>query len=65
MAQTVLNLLNKFVTASKLFYGVIPVESRLKQMRKSDGVCKLCNEGIENIEELFVRCPKWENFGTM
>ena len=34
-------------------------------MIKSDGVCKLCNEGLENIEHLFVRCPKvgkfWDN----
>ena len=34
-------------------------------MRKSDGVCKSCNEGLENIEHLFVRCPKvgtfWDN----
>ena len=49
----------------KVFYGVIPVENRLKHMRKSDEVCKLCNQGVENIEHLFVNCPKlgkfWEN----
>ena len=49
----------------KVFYGVIPVKHSLKHMRKSDGVCKLCNQGVENNEHLFVICPKrgkfWEN----
>ena len=46
----------------KVFYGVIPVENRLKQWRKSDGLCKLCNQGLENIEHLFVSCPKLGTF---
>ena len=47
----------------KVFYGVIPFENRLKHMRKSDGVCKLCNQGVENIEHIFVSCPKLGKFG--
>ena len=31
-------------------------------MRKSDGVCKLCNQGVGNIEHLFVSCPKLGKF---
>ena len=27
-------------------------------MRKSDGLCKLCNDGLENLEHLFYSCNK-------
>ena len=45
----------------KIFYGCLPVESRLHTMRKSDGLCKLCNLDLENLEHLLYSCPKLKN----
>ena len=46
----------------KVFYGVIPVENRLKQMRKSDEDCKLCNEGLRKYWTPFCEMPKSGKF---
>ena len=41
----------------KLFHGLVNTEKRLKNMKYSDGLCKLCNAGIiENLEHLFIEC---------
>ena len=45
----------------RVFYGIVPVENRLKAMRKSDGICKLCNEELENMEHMLFTCIKLEN----
>ena len=42
----------------KVFYGVLPVEKRLRVMRKSDGVCKICCEDMEDAHHLFLKCNK-------
>ena len=41
----------------KLFHGLVNTESRLKNMRYSDGSCKSCTSGsIENMEHLLIHC---------
>ena len=45
----------------KIFYGCLPIESRLHTMRLSDGFCKLCNAGLETLEHLFYSCSKLNN----
>ena len=40
----------------KLSYGVFPIENRLKHMSKSDGVCKLCNQGVGKFWENVAEC---------
>ena len=40
------------------FYGVLPVEKRLKSTRKSDGMCKICNCQAETLKHLFLECNK-------
>ena len=41
-----------------MFYGALPVENRLKTMRQSDGICKLCGLDAENIEHMILKCNK-------
>ena len=33
----------------KLFYGLVNTESKLKHMKYSDGLCKMCNLGVIEI----------------
>ena len=45
----------------KIIYGVLPTEKRLNKMKLSDGICKICDNEIENSEHLFFNCKKLEN----
>ncbi len=49
----------------KILHRCVFTESKLKLMKKSDGICKLCNENIETITHLLYDCvhvkPVWEN----
>ena len=45
----------------KVFYGVIPVENRLKVMRSSNGICKLCDNSLETMQHMFLDCEKLGN----
>ena len=49
----------------RVFYGVLPIENRLKSMRKSDGICKLCNCQAETLKHLFLECSKLGNIWNM
>ena len=42
----------------KTIHRALYSESKLAQMGKSDGRCKLCNQNIENISHLLFDCPK-------
>ena len=44
------------------FNGVLPVENRLKSMRKSYGMCKICNCQAETLKHLFLEC---NNLGSI
>ena len=57
------NLINEYLPRKckdfnwKLFHGLVNTESRLKNMRYSDGLCKSCTAGnIENLEHLLIGC---------
>ena len=45
----------------KVFYGCLPIESRLHTMRLSDGLCKLCSGGLENLEHLLYNCIRLDD----
>ena len=47
------------------FYGVLPVENKLKSMRKSDGMCKICNCQAETLKHLFLECNKLGSIWNM
>ena len=47
------------------FNGVLPVENRLKSMRKSDGMCKICNCQAETLKHLFPECNKLGSIWNM
>ena len=49
----------------RVFYGILPIEDRLKSMRKSDGLCKLCNCQAETLQHLFLECSKLGNIWNM
>ena len=49
----------------RVFYGVLPIENRLKSMRKSDGICELCNCQTETLKHLFLECCKLGNIWNM
>ena len=49
----------------RVFYGVLPIENRLKSMRKSDGICKLCKCQAETLKHLFLECSKLGNIWNM
>ena len=40
----------------RIFYGQINTEMRLAKMKLSDGICKICNNEIENLEHLLFKC---------
>ena len=41
----------------KLFHGLVNTESRLKRMKYSDGLCRLCKTGeVENMDHLMMGC---------
>ena len=42
----------------KIIHRVIFCETKLKQMKKSNGICKLCNEYEEDLAHLVYLCPK-------
>ena len=42
--------------AWKLFYNQISVEKKLKVMRLSDGVCKICRTSEEDLEHMMIGC---------
>ena len=57
------NLINEYLPRKckdfnwKLFHGLVNTESRLKNMKYSDGMCKICSSGeIENLEHLLIGC---------
>ena len=41
----------------RVFHGQIVTEKRLMKMKLSNGQCKLCEKGIEDVQHLFVDCP--------
>ena len=45
----------------KVFYGCLPIESRIHTMRLSNCICELYLHGLENLEHLFFQCSKLEN----
>ena len=46
----------------KIFHGLVNTETRLKNMKYSDGICKSCTTGsIENMEHLLLGC-KYNKF---
>ena len=49
----------------RVFYGVLPIENRLKSMRNSDGICKLCNCQADTLKHLFLECSKLGNKWNM
>ena len=49
----------------RVFYGVLPIENRLKSMRKSDGMCKICNCQAETLKHLFLECNKLGSIWNM
>ena len=40
----------------KTFYNLIYVESKLRRMNYSDGICKVCHTGTENLEHMLISC---------
>ena len=40
----------------KVFYNLIYVESKLRRMNYSDGICKVCNRDTENMEHMLLTC---------
>ena len=62
------NLTNKMLPRKvkdynwKLFHGLINTESRLKRMKLSDGICKICNDQVsEDINHLLLECNGSKN----
>lgn len=53
----------------KIFYGQVNTETRLKRMRFSDCICKLCTTESENLEHLLVYCKEvvdvWKEMETV
>ncbi len=40
----------------KIFYGQINTENKMKYMKLSDGICKLCKKEGENVEHILLSC---------
>ena len=66
------NFMNKMIPRKvkdfnwKLFHGLINTESRLKRMKYSDGICKMCTTGeIENIDHLLFECTGNKNIWNL
>jgi len=42
----------------KIFHGLLNTEMRLKKMKYSNGICKMCDNEDENAEHLLYKCTK-------
>ncbi len=40
----------------KIFYGQVNTENKMKYMKLSDGLCKLCKKEGENVEHILLNC---------
>ena len=53
----------------KIFYGQINTEKRLKHMKFSDSICKICHVEVENLEHLLMQCncimDIWKNIESL
>lgn len=45
----------------RIFHGLVNTESRLKAMKYSDGICKVCKGDFENLKHLLSECTKLGN----